>query len=367
MVEYCKGPDHVNDAVDLAVMCKNTLKNSTSMESVSHPKHMAERDLPWETSVVDGKGVSGREAIDKGWAAAKPRLEYVVRRSETGYFEEIEGQYPGVEFGLPMGGAVGQYISRTAELEHLLRQTMFDEVHGLNPLAKGWIKFLADKGYKDGPSIRKIGVVNMVQEAAISKDLDNIFSSKYLSEWAEAHAKELGIDSYEGRLAYRISVILHEIGHSRGVNSECYLGMLLEEYFSEVLDNVNGAEKERIYKAIVKSERQYAENHRPTRFLSYLNFYRSLKNGDGMSESALVKLIAKYEVEGKSEGYKGKSLSKYVTRRLSKEAGEDEAAVKAKQYKGKSSGEAEPDEQDQDEANPEDSDADGEQTEGVGE
>jgi hypothetical protein len=327
------GPDHVNDGVDLAIMSRNTLKGSDSLISASLKEHLAHTELEWETTVdSDGRGVTGKQAQDR-WAAAKPKSEYVLRNSEGRIIEPLQGEYRMAETGvwLPLN-RIGEYVSRDANLEHLLRQTLFDEVHGLNPLARDWIKYLAENGYDDGSLIRAIGTRNMKGEASISRDGKTLSASKYLSKWAEEHAKELGIDSYEGRLEYKMLVMLHELGHNRGVYSEYKLGKLMQEFYEKMAEKYEGTDKGRIYRALAKGEKKYAESHKASRFLEYLNLYRKSKNGE-VSEADLRNLIEKYTAEGSSRGYRGKALSKYVSKRLKEEAEEEGTEDSSKESK----------------------------------
>jgi hypothetical protein len=324
MVSYCIGADHINDAIDLAIMSRNSIKNNDSWDSMANERNREYIELPWDTSMDSGgREITGKQAIDR-WLQNWPLLEYVSRKTEGGLVEQLTGEYRMVNsvVQLPLGGEIGRYLSRNTTLEQLLRQTLFDEVEGLNPLTKSWISFLAEKGYKNGPEITAIGTENMSAEAAIWYR-SIITASKHLSEWADAHANHLGIDSYQGRLAYKISTILHELGHNRGVLSEHKLGLLLQEFYEMMAKNFEGRDEEAIYRAIARGEAEYAESHKPQGFSRYLkSCTKSLRNGQGLTESELRELISKYETEGAKKGYRGKDLADYITIKIKRDKGD---------------------------------------------
>jgi len=157
----------------------------------------------------------------------------------------------------------------------------------------------------------------------------------------EIRAKEVGIDSYEGRLEYKMLVMLHEIGHNRGVHSEYKLGKLMQEFYEMMAKKYKGTDKERIYKALAKGEEKYAESHKKSGFLKYLQLYRSLRNGKELSERDLRMLIEAYESEGRERGYEGRKLRDYVNRKLKEEADKEDEKGSDKKDKDKKDRKAE--------------------------
>jgi len=368
MVDYCMAPDHVNDEVDLAIMSRNTLRNSGSLESMCNPLHAADRETPWETTVnKDGKWVSGKEAMDR-WTEQWPMIEYVCRRGEGGLAEPLNELYTmsNADVQVPLN-KVGEYISRNANVEQLLRTVLFDDVHGLNPLSVHWINFLGVRGYDEGPEITAIGTENNPEAQATIWYLTLITANKHLGKLAEANADKLGINTYEGRLAYKISAMLHEIGHNRGVDSEYTIGLLMSEFYNNMAKKCKGSEKEKIYKALAKESAEYAEGHKPSGFLKYLEFYKQA-NREGFSEAQLRELVARYESEGKSKGYTGNRLSDYVSRRLKEESKEESAECQDRPNKAANKGKkSKENKQDNEEAQEQDGQEDGSDAEPEGE
>ncbi len=315
MVEYCKCPNAVNDIVDALIMSRNTVKTEATgneaWSTLCDPYFKDDVELTWDATIdANGHGVTGDKATDR-WAEEKPIQEYVHRRGEAGLAEPLTGRYRRAQTDSQVPpNKVGEYLSRTANLEQLLKQVLFDDIHGLNPEAVAWIEFLAERGYDDGSEITKIGTENMRAEARIWYD-SIITVNKYLGRIAEGHAEELGINDYKGRLAYKISTMLHEMGHNRGVDSEHELGALLSEFYEGMAEKSAGTDKERIYRALAKESAEYAKSHSFwNRFVKYWSINRPI------SEKELHSLIREYEAEGAEKGYRGKELRDYVNRRL---------------------------------------------------
>ena len=91
----------------------------------------------------------------------------------------------------------------------------------------------------------------------------------------------------------------------------CIRDRLLSEFYGKMAKRCKGTDKEEIYRALAKSAAEYAKGHSGmSKFLGYFSAYSNL------SRENLSDLVSEYMAQGKSEGYKGKSLRDYVAKQL---------------------------------------------------
>lgn len=236
------------DAVDRAIIGRDTLKSTNAWSAVSQPKNLAETEMPWEDII--------------GWLANKPtNLEYVPRGKEGGIIEPLDERFRAVNsyMDVPLN-KVGVYFSKNFNLEHLCKNALFDPSGDINTEISAWIEFLSAKGYKGKGKISKIGTENMKNTEAMiyraEKESYITFSNK-MGRIAESKSDKLGIDS----LDYKMYVLFHELGHHTGVDDEAELGYLMAEYYGMMAEKYKGTEKESVYRALAEEAFEYAERN----------------------------------------------------------------------------------------------------------
>ncbi|GEM_PF-4623650 len=239
---------------------------------------------------------------------------------------------------------VGYYESKVANLQQLLRNTIFNEKNEIQTVSARWIKFLSDKGFSvetaDTAGVLGLGVQHGDFYAAYYPSEGFLMAGANLHEWSKELISKYGLKGEEATEAMKQAIYLHEIAHVLGVKGnykgERLQGKLQEEFFSKLAQEHKGTKESTIYKALAQEGRDYASHN------TLINHLLSSHDHN----PAYDMLIHKFESDGKALGFKGEDLHDYVEYRAQESVGailggEPSAKSKSRKSIEKSSARAE--------------------------